>query len=126
MHKVTAGGLHVLGLSVCAERADQSLRTFQRQIAEGKGPPIVEISARRRGVLESDFEEWLLARRRPAPALAAPRRGPGRPRKNERTSTLLGQPMVGVPTASEHQGPAQVPELAVREASGRHAKGLRT
>jgi hypothetical protein len=66
--------MRVLGFIEAAERSDQSVRTLQRQIAKGEGPRVVEISERRRGILESDFEAWLLARRRPAgkpPAEAA-------------------------------------------------------
>lgn len=75
--------MKVLNFNVCAERSDVTRRTFERQIAEGKGPPIVHLSARRRGVLESDFEAWLLSRRQPAPSdvVKVPRKR-GRPRKN--------------------------------------------
>jgi hypothetical protein len=77
--------MQVLSYNQCANRAGITRRTFEREIANGKGPAIVEISARRRGVLETDFEEWLLSRRRPAPVpAAAVRRGPGRPRKSAR------------------------------------------
>jgi predicted DNA-binding transcriptional regulator AlpA len=74
--------MRVISMREGAERSDQSVRTLQRQIAEGKGPPVVEISERRRGFLEADFEEWLLGRRRPALEPPAPKRGRGRPRKN--------------------------------------------
>ena len=76
--------MRVLCYDECAERANVVRRTFERAIAEGYGPPVVEITARRRGVLELDFNEWLLARRRPAPgSLASPpaKRGRGRPRQ---------------------------------------------
>jgi hypothetical protein len=33
-------------------------------IERGQGPTVVEISARRRGVIDTDFEAWLLKRRR--------------------------------------------------------------
>jgi hypothetical protein len=59
--------MRVLSYDECAERAGCVRRTFEREIAEGRGPAIIEISTRRRGVLEHDFESWLLARRRPAP-----------------------------------------------------------
>jgi predicted DNA-binding transcriptional regulator AlpA len=40
-------------------------RTLQRMLADGSGPPIVHLSARRLGVLESDFSNWMATRRRP-------------------------------------------------------------
>jgi hypothetical protein len=118
MRNDSSGGIRVLGLGVCAERADQSLRTLQRQIAEGKGPPIVEISQRRRGILESDFEAWLLARRRPAPTLDVPvKRGPGRPRKFE--------PAFPPPPDSHAVGRvSNDPEHADSRASSNHRESL--
>ncbi len=41
-------------------------RTLERLIALGKGPAIIELSPRRRGILESDLITWLHKRRRPA------------------------------------------------------------
>jgi hypothetical protein len=74
--------MRVLSYNECAARAGCVRRTFEREIAEGRGPAIVEISLRRRGVLEHDFDEWLLGRRRPQPSdTPTPKRGPGRPRK---------------------------------------------
>jgi hypothetical protein len=40
-------------------------------ISVGEGPTVIEISARRRGILVADLEAWLLKRRRPPPAGAA-------------------------------------------------------
>ncbi|MGE0714097.1 MAG: helix-turn-helix transcriptional regulator [Alphaproteobacteria bacterium] len=58
------------------------MRTLERAIERGEGPPIVRLSERRVGILESDFAAWLLARRSPLPVPAAPApRGRGRPRK---------------------------------------------
>jgi predicted DNA-binding transcriptional regulator AlpA len=75
--------IRVLNYDECAARAGIVRRTFERQIEAGQGPAVVEITSRRRGVLESDFAEWLLARRRPVRGAPAPeRRGPGRPRKS--------------------------------------------
>jgi len=62
--------MQVLSYNECAKRSGIVRRTFERAIADGYGPPVVEITARRRGVLESDFEAWLLARRRPTPTPA--------------------------------------------------------
>ena len=73
--------MRVISLLEGAVRSNQSLRTFQRTIERGEGPPIIEISQRRRGILQADFEAWLLARRRPTPVLEVPARRPGRPRK---------------------------------------------
>ena len=73
--------MRIISLVEAANRANQSLRTLQRQIAEGNGPAVFDISERRRGILESDFEEWLLARRRPVLEPPAPKRGRGRPRR---------------------------------------------
>jgi hypothetical protein len=42
-------------------------RTLERLIALGQGPAIVELSPRRRGILESDLITWLHKRRRTAP-----------------------------------------------------------
>jgi hypothetical protein len=72
--------MRVISFAEGAERSNQSLRTFQRQIADGKGPPVIEISERRRGILEVDFEVWLLSRRRPVLEPPTPKRGRGRPR----------------------------------------------
>ena len=72
--------MRVLSYNECAARAGIVRRTFEREIENGRGPAVVEVTARRRGVIKSDFEEWLLARRRPILSQPA-RRGPGRPRK---------------------------------------------
>jgi predicted DNA-binding transcriptional regulator AlpA len=63
--------MRVLSYNEAAKRAGIVRRSLERQIAQGEGPAVVHISARRRGVLESDLEEWLLSRRRPAPGEAA-------------------------------------------------------
>jgi predicted DNA-binding transcriptional regulator AlpA len=47
-------------------------RTLERLIALGQGPAIVELSPRRRGILESDLIIWLHERRRVAPATREP------------------------------------------------------
>lgn len=74
--------MRVLSLDECAERADIVRRTLDRAIARGEGPPVVDITARRRGVLEADYEAWLLGRRRPILTdQKPPKRGRGRPRK---------------------------------------------
>jgi hypothetical protein len=60
--------MKVLNYDEAAGRAGIVRRTLERTIAEGTGPAVVHISERRRGILEADFEAWLLARRRPAPS----------------------------------------------------------
>jgi hypothetical protein len=50
-----------------AKRAGIVRRSLERLIAEGEGPAVVHISQRRRGILETDLETWLLSRRRAAP-----------------------------------------------------------
>jgi hypothetical protein len=59
--------LKVLSHPVCANRAGIALRTWQRVLAVGEGPAVVHLTKRRRGVLEEDFERWLLSRRKAAP-----------------------------------------------------------
>jgi hypothetical protein len=54
----------VLSYPVAAERANLSKRQLAREISLGRGPAIIEISPRRRGILEGDLEAWLLSRRR--------------------------------------------------------------
>jgi hypothetical protein len=83
---------HVLEYHECSHRLHCSLRTWARILAEGQGPPVIEISANRRGVFESDFYAWLATRRRyargsvvPQPAAVEeapkPKLPRGRPRK---------------------------------------------
>lgn len=63
--------MRVLSYDETAKRAGLVRRSLERQIAQGEGPAVVHISPRRRGVLESDLEEWLLSRRRAPPGKAA-------------------------------------------------------
>jgi hypothetical protein len=63
--------MRVLTLQETADRLSITIRTLQREFALGRGPTTVELSTRRRGVLETDLEAWLLARRRPAPGAKA-------------------------------------------------------
>lgn len=60
--------MRVISLEEGARRLDLSRRTFDRIIAEGEGPGIVHISARRRGIIETEFEQWMLKRRHAPPA----------------------------------------------------------
>ena len=59
--------MRIISLQEGAARSSRSLRTLQRQIAEGKGPPVVKVTERRRGILEPEFEEGLRAHRRTVP-----------------------------------------------------------
>jgi predicted DNA-binding transcriptional regulator AlpA len=45
-------------------------RTLERLIALGEGPAIIELSPRRRGILESDLQIWIQRRRRSPPGEA--------------------------------------------------------
>ena len=58
-------------LDEIAERGRISRKTLDRDIARGKGPPLVRLSPRRVGVLEDDFQEWLKSRRVPPAGKAA-------------------------------------------------------
>ena len=62
--------MQVLSYDQAAARAGIVRRTLERMISVGEGPTVVNISARRRGVLVADLEAWLLKRRRPAPGNA--------------------------------------------------------
>jgi predicted DNA-binding transcriptional regulator AlpA len=59
--------MQVLSLDQAAFRAGIVRRTLERMLAEGTGPAKVQVSKRRVGILASDLENWLDARRRPAP-----------------------------------------------------------
>lgn len=62
--------MQVLSYDQAAARAGIVRRTLERLISVGEGPAVVNISARRRGILVADLEAWLLKRRRPAPGRA--------------------------------------------------------
>jgi predicted DNA-binding transcriptional regulator AlpA len=63
--------MQVLSYNEAAAKAGIVRRTLERLISVGEGPATIELSKRRRGVLDSDLEAWLLKRRRPAPGEAA-------------------------------------------------------
>jgi hypothetical protein len=42
------------------------LRTFKRLLANGVGPPLVQLTSKRVGILNGDLERWLRSRRREA------------------------------------------------------------
>jgi predicted DNA-binding transcriptional regulator AlpA len=63
--------MQVLSYNEAAARAGIVRRTLERLISIGEGPATIELSARRRGILDRDLEAWLLKRRRPAPGEVA-------------------------------------------------------
>jgi predicted DNA-binding transcriptional regulator AlpA len=65
--------MQVLSYNQAAAKAGIVRRTLERLISVGEGPATIELSARRRGILDRDLEAWLLARRRPAPGDARDR-----------------------------------------------------
>ena len=42
-------------------------RSLERLISRGQGPAVIHISTRRRGIAESDFEQWAMSRRKQPP-----------------------------------------------------------
>jgi predicted DNA-binding transcriptional regulator AlpA len=56
-----------LSLTEVAALEGCSRRTVERAISVGLGPSLVQISKRRIGVREDDYEEWVTRRRRPSP-----------------------------------------------------------
>jgi predicted DNA-binding transcriptional regulator AlpA len=59
--------MQVLSYTEAAARAGIVRRTLERLISLGEGPATIDLSTRRRGILERDLEAWLLKRRRSAP-----------------------------------------------------------
>jgi hypothetical protein len=61
--------MRVMNYEECAGAMSITRRSFERLLAAGKGPKVILLSPRRRGVLEEDFESWLrgLHRRTGAP-----------------------------------------------------------
>lgn len=93
----TESKMQVINLTEAASRAGFTRRTLERLIADGEGPALIKLSARRVGVLESDLTDWIMARRRPAPGAmqtapaTAQKRGPGRPRKGIMLTSPAGE-----------------------------------
>ena len=63
--------MKVLSYNEAAAKAGIVRRTLERLISVGGGPAVVNLSPRRRGILDVDLEAWLLKCRRPVPGEAA-------------------------------------------------------
>jgi predicted DNA-binding transcriptional regulator AlpA len=63
--------LQVLSYDEAAKRANLVRRSLERRIAIGEGPAVIHLGKRRRGILESDLEAWLTARRHAPPGETA-------------------------------------------------------
>src|SRR5215470_4087840 len=59
-------GLIVYSYDEAAATTGVARRTLERLIALGQGPAVIELSPRRRGILETDLRLWLERCRRPA------------------------------------------------------------
>jgi hypothetical protein len=65
-------GLIVYTYNEAAEITGVARRTLERLIVIGQGPAVIELSPRRRGILESDLISWLRKHRRTAPVHGEP------------------------------------------------------
>jgi predicted DNA-binding transcriptional regulator AlpA len=63
--------MRVLNYEEAAGRMGVVRRSLERLIARGEGPAVITLSPRRVGILETDFENWLMSRRRAAPGEAS-------------------------------------------------------
>jgi len=63
----------VLTKQVMAERLGCTVRTIERLIEAGDGPPLVRITQSRIGSIETEFEAWIASRaiRRPLSRIAS-------------------------------------------------------
>jgi hypothetical protein len=59
--------MHILDLDEAAKRCGIVRRSLERIISIGEGPPVIRISARRRGIIDEDLDEWARGRRIPRP-----------------------------------------------------------
>jgi predicted DNA-binding transcriptional regulator AlpA len=67
--------VRVLNLDEVARRCGTTRRNIERLNAAGEGPRLVQVSARKVGVIEQDFVDWLKSRRRAAPGKADEKEG---------------------------------------------------
>jgi predicted DNA-binding transcriptional regulator AlpA len=65
--KEAANNMQVLSFPEAAARSGIVKRTLERLIVAGDGPPVVQLTGRRVGILESDLEAWINSRRRLPP-----------------------------------------------------------
>jgi len=65
-----AFSLIVYSLNEAAAITGVARRTLERLIAVGAGPAVIELSSRRRDILETDLRGWLHRRRRSPPSEA--------------------------------------------------------
>jgi predicted DNA-binding transcriptional regulator AlpA len=68
--------MQVLSKKRAAAKAGFVERTLERLIERGQGPPTVQLSARRVGIIDIDLEAWLLKRRRLPPGWTAEKAAP--------------------------------------------------
>jgi hypothetical protein len=64
--------LIVYNLNEAAGITGVARRTLERLIALGEGPAVIDLSPRRRGILENDLISWLRKHRRVAPSHREP------------------------------------------------------
>jgi predicted DNA-binding transcriptional regulator AlpA len=70
LHRVSSNkgnSVQILSYNQAAARIGVVRRTLERLISRGEGPPVVDLSPRRRGIIASDLDIWIQKRRRPAP-----------------------------------------------------------
>jgi hypothetical protein len=78
-YPITAPDRVLLDYDECAALLNCSKRTWQRIMQLGDGPPYIEVTTMRRGIMRRDFDAWLETRRRPSGSIK--KRPRGRPRK---------------------------------------------
>ena len=59
--------LKIISIAEVARRAGVAKRTVERSIADGRGPTKVQITKRRVGVFEDEYERWVNSGRCPTP-----------------------------------------------------------
>ena len=55
---------NILSLEEAAGRLGIHVRSLQRLLADSSGPPTIQLTSRRIGILESDLSNWIASRRR--------------------------------------------------------------
>ena len=100
-------GLIVYTYNEAAEITGVARRTLERLIVIGQGPAVIELSPRRRGILESDLIVWLRKHRRPAPGHCEPRAA-ATPAASGVTSTGTAADQAVMLTLREMQKPQEM------------------